>query len=74
MSLRGGDQEAGATFRYGGALGDNGHFRIYAKGSQLQNTETANGTAVADGFDWGQAGFRADWKTGRDGFTVQGDV
>jgi iron complex outermembrane recepter protein len=72
--LRGGDQERSGAFRYGGAAGENGHFRIYAKGSRLENTETANGAAVADGFDWGQAGFRADWETGRDGVTVQGDV
>jgi iron complex outermembrane receptor protein len=74
VSLRGGDEEVGATLRYGGALGDNTHFRVYAKGSQLDNTRRANGTAVADAFDWGQAGFRADWQSGRDELTVQGDV
>jgi iron complex outermembrane receptor protein len=74
VSLRGGDTDLGATFRYGGTLGENAHFRVYAKGSQLQNTETASGAAVADGLDWGQAGFRADWQAGRDGFTLQGDA
>lgn len=74
VSLRGGDREQGATLRYGGALSESGHFRVYAKGSQLENTRTANGTAVADGFDWGQAGFRADWQAGRDEFTLQGDA
>jgi iron complex outermembrane recepter protein len=74
LSMRGGDQEHGAAFRYGGALGESGHFRIYGKGSQLQNTEMASGTAVADGFNWGQAGFRADWDAGRDVFTIQGDA
>jgi iron complex outermembrane recepter protein len=74
VSVHGGNREAGATLRYGGALGESSHFRIYAKGSQLQNTEMASGAAVADGFDWGQAGFRADWRANRDTFTVQGDA
>jgi iron complex outermembrane receptor protein len=74
VSLRGGSEEAGASLRYGGALGENGHFRIHAKGTQLDNTETADGTAVPDGFDRGQAGFRADWQSGNDEFTLQGDV
>jgi len=74
VSVHGGNLETGATLRYGGSLGENSHFRVYAKGTQLQNTETASGAAVADGFDWGQAGFRADWQAGRDGFTLQGDA
>ncbi len=74
ISARGGDEEVGATLRFGGALGDNTHFRVYAKGSQLDNTHRANGTAVPDAFDFGQAGFRADWQAGRDELTVQGDV
>jgi iron complex outermembrane recepter protein len=74
VSLRGGDREQGATLRYGGAMSEHGHFRVYAKGSQLENTRTASGAAVADGFDWGQAGFRADWQAGRDLLTLQGDA
>jgi iron complex outermembrane receptor protein len=74
VSILGGNHERGATFRYGGTLGESGGFRVYAKGSKLQNTETASGAAVADGFDWGQAGFRADWQAGRDTFTFQGDA
>jgi iron complex outermembrane receptor protein len=74
VSLRGGDEETGATLRYGGALGDNTHVRVYAKGAQLDNTRRANGTAVPDAFDFGQVGFRADWQSGRDELTVHGDV
>jgi iron complex outermembrane recepter protein len=74
LSLHGGDRETGAALRYGGQLSETGHFRVYAKGSRLDNTRRANGTAVADGFDFGQAGFRADWQSGRDELTVQGDV
>jgi iron complex outermembrane receptor protein len=74
VTMRGGNQEQGAALRYGGALSEHGHFRVYAKGSQLDNTHAPNGSSVADGFDWGQAGFRADYQAGRDEFTLQGDV
>ncbi len=74
VSARLGDRETSATLRYGGRAGGSGHFRVYAKGAQLDHTRRANGTAVADGFDWGQAGFRADWQHERDELTVQGDV
>jgi iron complex outermembrane recepter protein len=73
LTLGGGNLEAGGAYRYGGKLGDSGHYRVYAKSSQLQNTKQANGTAVADGRDFGQGGFRADWRAGRDSFTLQGD-
>jgi iron complex outermembrane receptor protein len=74
LAIHGGMQDSGATLRYGGGLGETGHFRVYAKGSQLQNTEPASGAAVADGYDWGQVGFRADWQAGRDAYTLQGDA
>jgi len=73
LSLHGGNLDSGGAFRYGGTLGGDGHYRAYAKVGQLQNTKTASGAAVADGRDFGQAGFRADRRAGRDGFTLQGD-
>jgi iron complex outermembrane receptor protein len=74
VSFQGGNLEQTAAFRHGGKLGEYGQFRVYAKGSQIQNTKQANGIAVADGFGWGQAGFRTDWQAGRDVFTLQGDT
>jgi len=73
MSVGVGNLDNVATGRYGGTLGDRGHYRIYAKASRLDNTKTATGVGVADGRDFGQAGFRADWRAGRDAFTLQGD-
>jgi iron complex outermembrane receptor protein len=73
LTLAGGDLEGGGAFRYGSTFGENGHYRAYAKVQRLQNTKTASGVAIADGRDFSQAGFRADWRDGRDGFTVQGD-
>jgi iron complex outermembrane receptor protein len=74
VSVVGGDQEVGAALRYGGATGGGTHYRVYLKAAQLQNTHTAAGAAVADGYERVQAGFRADWQAGNDAFTLQGDV
>lgn len=76
----GGNFERGATVRYGGSFGDTGHYRAYAKGMEIGHTQLEDGTqrreytASADGFERGQAGFRADWGDATDRFTVQGDI
>jgi iron complex outermembrane receptor protein len=74
VALEAGDLDTHAAFRHGGALGENGHFRVYAKTMRLENTETAAGTSVADGWTRQQGGFRADWKLADQTFTLQGDV
>lgn len=74
VSAGAGNMETGLAARHGTRLGADGHFRVYAKGTRLQNTKQASGIAVADGRDWGQAGFRADWGGAQQTFTVQGDA
>ena len=69
-----GNRDQGAAVRYGGRLGDSGNFRIYGMRSDLENTTRADGVSVPDGWQTGQAGFRTDWRSGKDGFTVQGDA
>jgi iron complex outermembrane recepter protein len=69
-----GNRDEGAAVRYGGRLGTDGHFRVYGKTSELQNTRRANGTSAPDGWEMGQAGFRADWRNALNGFTIQGDT
>jgi iron complex outermembrane receptor protein len=69
-----GNLERGTAVRYGGRLGDNGHFRLYGKYFDRDNTELSNGTPVRDSWDKGQVGFRADWGAGDRSFTVQGDA
>jgi len=69
-----GDLERNVAVRYGGELGTKGHFRVYAKGANLANTETATGAAVRNEWDRTQVGFRADWDTGRDRLTLQADT
>jgi iron complex outermembrane receptor protein len=70
----GGNAERGAALRYGTPLGESGHLRVYAKTAKLNNTETAAETAVRDGNERHLLGFRADWSSGADGFTLQGDT
>jgi iron complex outermembrane receptor protein len=74
VSLGGGNQEKGAAFRYGEKFGSHGHFRVYGKTDDFQNTKSARGSSSPDGWDRGQVGFRADWVESNRGFTIQGDA
>ncbi len=69
-----GNLEAGGAARYGAQLDSGGHFRVYGKYFDRQNTERADGSDVRDGWDKGQMGFRADWNGASDSFTLQGDA
>lgn len=70
----GSNNGADGGFRYGGKLGGGGRYRIYGMGQSADNTQTANGTEVLDGWRNRQAGFRADWGDAGNGMTVQGDA
>ncbi len=72
--VAGGERESQVALRHGGALGDKGRFRVYAKEGWRQNTRTAAGQPGADGWGGQQAGFRADWLDAQGGFTLQGDT
>ena len=67
-----GSLDRGAGARYGGAE-DNVSYRAYGRVFDVFNTSTANGATLSDGWSKGQAGFRADWGTTANGFTLQGD-
>lgn len=71
-----GNEEHGfATARYGGALGETGHYRVYARYYDRDGLARQNGDDAGDGARMGQSGFRADWTgAATDSFTVQGDV
>jgi len=70
----GGNRERGLALRYGTALGDSGHARFYAKTTNARHTDTVTDTAVADGTERNQLGFRADWNNDADAYTLQGDA
>lgn len=71
----GGEERGFASVRYGGKLGDIGHWRAYAKGFDRDEAViAANGDSGHD--DWRQhrMGFRTDFAPGgRDSVTLQGD-
>jgi iron complex outermembrane recepter protein len=69
-----GNRDQSQAFRYGGRLGEAGHYRIYARRYETQNTMRANGTSLSDGRQIGQAGIRADWQSSVGAFTVQADT
>ena len=74
VSAGAGNREANLALRHGAAIGSRGHFRVYGKFSDRQNTFLADGSEVADDWHRGQLGFRGDWGDEQDSFTVQGDT
>jgi iron complex outermembrane recepter protein len=70
----GGNLERGAALRHGGALGDDGHWRVYAKYFERDSRRTDAGVDVGDNSKMLTGGARADWGTDRSGFTLQGDA
>ena len=62
VAVRAGSEDKGnVTARYGMALGDSGHMRVYAKGGATRGGYDADGGRAADKGDSGLAGARADW-------------
>lgn len=72
LHAAGGDREQYASARFGGRLGANGAFRVYALG--FNREDAWGGPSVDEGVDGVQGGFRADWAGDVDAFTFQGDL
>lgn len=63
------------TLRYGGALGEEAFYRVYAKYFTVDEREFDGGGKANDGWRMYQSGFRVDWNiTLEDKLTVQGDI
>ncbi|MGQ0740989.1 MAG: TonB-dependent receptor plug domain-containing protein [Alphaproteobacteria bacterium] len=60
--------------RFGGALGEDASFRIYAMGEKRGPLETPDGKDAKDDWQKLQGGFRADFGEGASTFTLQGDI
>jgi iron complex outermembrane receptor protein len=73
VRLDGGPEQQAAALRYGGSIGDEAAFRVYAQWFDRGDTELANGDSAEDDWTKLQAGFRLDAGTGRHQFTFQGD-
>jgi iron complex outermembrane receptor protein len=63
-----------AAARYGAALGNGGHYRIYSKYSDASETPGEEGAASVAGWQRRQAGMRADWDGSAHDVTLSGDV
>lgn len=74
LSVGGSMNEHQLIGRYGGAVGEIGHFRVYAKHHEQEDVKTARGFDSHSGFHRTMAGFRTDWNFARQHLTVQGDV
>jgi iron complex outermembrane receptor protein len=79
-----GNRDRDIAVRFGGELGP-GHYRAYAKAREVAHSRFAPGgtgpffpggqaKAKSDGREHVQMGFRGDWGTSADRFTLQGDV
>jgi iron complex outermembrane receptor protein len=69
-----GDVDRSGALRYGGSLGARGSYRVYGLGFQRGHTVHADGTSTGDDWAARQGGFRTDWHTFGNAFTVQGDI
>jgi iron complex outermembrane receptor protein len=72
LSIGGGPDERGASFRYGASLGEDATYRIYAKGFGRENTENSSGASARDSWGKGQLGFRLDWARFGDALMFEG--
>ncbi len=75
-----GNYERQGTVRYGGIIGETGHFRIYARDAAQDNFKLASGAQTSGTWAHDQhglrsTGFRADWDmAGGNSLTMQGDT
>jgi iron complex outermembrane receptor protein len=75
VDVGGGNLQQVASFQYGGRLGDDLAWRVYAKTFNDEDTLTTTGAKARDSWTNPQGGFRADWTAGAaDQLTLQGDV
>jgi iron complex outermembrane receptor protein len=74
VDAKGGDFTSRAAARWGGRLGESGTYRGYALGFVQNHTTRTDGSDAMDDWRGKQAGFRADFGTRSDEFTVQGDA
>jgi iron complex outermembrane recepter protein len=70
-----GNQEQGIAVRQGGAAGERGYLRLYAKYDNRLDEPDAHGTYDKDDFNGRSVGFRGDWDlSARDNLSLQGDL
>lgn len=74
VSVAAGEQARDGTLRYGGTLGENGHYRVYGKHAQADSTLNQRGGSTFTEWRRNQAGFRADWSRAGLALSASGDA
>ncbi len=74
LAAGGGNRKTIGTLRYGGEAGGDGHYRLYGKYFDLNDTKTVKGTVKDDAGHKGMAGFRGDWARGADQLMLLGNA
>jgi iron complex outermembrane recepter protein len=72
-TLRAASKGADAGFRYGASTGG-ASYRVYGKAFQRSHSQLQDGGRVDDGWRQGQLGFRADWQSGAERLSVNGQA
>jgi iron complex outermembrane receptor protein len=74
VQIGGGDKARRVGLQYGGALGEQAAWRIYASGVEYDHSRTASGANARDRWQKWQGGFRLDWTPSAGLVTLQGDA
>jgi iron complex outermembrane receptor protein len=69
-----GSRQADGTLRHGGALGADGHYRVYGRYFDRKGTSNEAGDGIDDAGTRSQAGFRADWSHEGDQLRLSGNI
>jgi len=71
----GSQENASGLVQYGGPLGNQGTFRVFAKHLNAGGLAFPDGSPAGDGWHLTHGGFRSDWDLSyRDSLTVEGDL
>ncbi len=74
LRLTGSPYRQGATFQYGGTLGQHANYRVFAEGFTAGSTSAAMPDDVSeDAWHGGQGGFRIDGVHASDAYSAKGD-
>jgi iron complex outermembrane receptor protein len=74
VAASGGRDGSTGLARFGGRLGDEGRYRVYAMRLNRNNTSRLDGVERPDASSKDQVGFRADWQGSAEQLTFQGDA
>lgn len=69
-----GNRADGGAARFGAALGNGGHYRVYAQYDQAEPTHNDSGSVRGGGWRRRQAGLRADWSGAVHDVSVSADA